>query len=273
VLLAVCISAADDKKKESCCATPTEQFAKFGESPVFASAHLAPEPFVYKAEGGVMVMIPAADKKDARIFEVKAAEPSTRYVFMFHEWWGLNDYIQREAEALQKELGSVNVIAIDLYDSKTANDPQTAGKLMGEVKEDRARTIIKAVMDRVGKDAKVATIGWCFGGGWSMQAALMLGMQASGCIIYYGMPEKDVKKIKTLNCDVLGIFGSKDAWISPKVVDEFKMNMESAKKKLEVKMYDADHAFANPSNPKHDKEKAADAHAAALQYLKGKFGL
>jgi carboxymethylenebutenolidase len=56
----------------------------------------------------------------------------------------------------------------------------------------------------VGNKAKVFTIGWCFGGGWSLQTALLGGNQVVGCVMYYGMPEADVNKLKTLHCDVIG---------------------------------------------------------------------
>ncbi len=264
---------AGEKEKQSCCGpTATEEFAAFGKSMTFVSSHLSPEPFAYNVEGGVIKEIPSADKQAARIFEVKAAEATDKYLFVIHEWWGLNDYIKKEAEALQKELG-VNVIALDLYDGKVASDPQTAGQYVQQVKEKRAQIIIKAAMEYVGKEAKIATLGWCFGGGWSMQSALLAGSQAVGCVIYYGMPEKDVTRLKTLNCDVLGIFGTNDQWINPNVVEEFKKNMKSAKKNLEVKMYEADHGFANPSNPKYDKEKGDNAHAVAVAFIKSKFGM
>jgi len=84
------------------------------------------------------------------------------------------------------------------------------------------------------------------------------------------MPEKDVEKLKTLHADVLGIFGNKDQFINPKVVDEFVSNMDKAGKKLIVKRYDADHAFANPSNPSFDKSAKDDAYKHVISFLKGK---
>jgi carboxymethylenebutenolidase len=187
---------------------------------------------------------------------------------MIHEWWGLNGYIKQEAEKLQKELGNVNVYALDLYDGKVADNAQDAGRYMGEVKEDRARAIIQGAIDRAGKKAKIYTIGWCFGGGWSLQASLMAGKQGRGCVMYYGMPESDLAKLKKLNADVLGIFAEKDAWITPAVVATFEKNMKDAGKKITVKSYDADHAFANPSNPKYSKEFAEDAHQRALAFFR-----
>jgi carboxymethylenebutenolidase len=188
---------------------------------------------------------------------------------VFHEWWGLNDYIKREAENLQAELGDVTVYAIDLYDGEVATTQAEAQKLMGGLKEERAKAIIQGAIDAYSTPkAKIATIGWCMGGMWSLQGTLLEGRKAAGCVMYYGMPETDVAKLKTLNCDVLGIFGLQDKFINPDVVKKFEENMKAADKKLIVHNYNAVHAFANPSNPKYDKFSADDAHKKAMLYLK-----
>ena len=88
--------------------------------------------------------------------------------------------------------------------------------------------------------------------------------------MYYGMPEKDIDKLRNLHADVLGIFANKDQWISPKVVDEFAANMKKADKKLILKQYDADHAFANPSNPSFDKTAKEDAYENTLAFFKAR---
>ncbi|MEO5571229.1 MAG: dienelactone hydrolase family protein, partial [Bacteroidia bacterium] len=201
-------------------------------------------------------------------FEVKADKPTNNYLFVIHEWWGLNDYIKQEAEKLQNILMNVNVIAIDLYEGKVATTPEDAQKYMGETKEERIRSIIGGVIDYAGKDAKIQTIGWCFGGGWSLQASLMADKQAAGCVMYYGMPEKDQAKLKAFDAPVLGIFASKDKWITPEVVSGFVKDMKQLNKFLAVKTYEADHAFANPSNPNYDKESAEAAHILAVEFLK-----
>lgn len=271
---AVIAGSLTAQTRDHCCSqTATEEFSSMGADMAFVALHEAPEPFALKLEGGAMKTIPASDKKDAIIFEVKAPNPTNKFLFVFQEWWGLNEYIKKESEQLQKELGDVTVIALDLYDGKIASTPQEASQYVQSVKDKRIQTIIKAAIQYVGKDARVATLGWCFGGGWSLQSALLLGKQASGCVIYYGMPEKEIKKLKTLQCDVLGIFGTQDQHISPKVVAEFQANMKKAKKNLEVHNYDAVHAFANPSNPKYDKVHADDAHAKVMTFLKTKFAL
>ena len=47
--------------------------------------------------------------------------------------------------------------------------------------------------------------------------------------------------------------------------------MKSAKKQVTIHNYDSFHAFANPSNTRHNKEYAQDAHAKAVAYLKARF--
>ncbi len=101
-----------------------------------------------------------------------------------------------------------------------------------------------------------------------MQATLMAEQRAKACVIYYGMPEMDGEKLAALAAPVLGIFGKKDQWINPKVVADFQGAMKKAKKQLVVKSFDAEHAFANPSNPKHDAKAAAEAHKSALAFFR-----
>jgi carboxymethylenebutenolidase len=122
----------------------------------------------------------------------------------------------------------------------------------------------------VGPKACIATIGWCFGGGWSLQTSLLAGKQDIACVMYYGMPEKDVNRLKTLNGDVLGNFANKDGFITPKVVAQFAADMKTAGKKLELHQYDADHGFANPSNPIYNSDATKDAYAHTLAFLKAK---
>ncbi|HVM89218.1 MAG TPA: dienelactone hydrolase family protein [Puia sp.] len=256
-------------QKISCCpASATESFSQLASDKKFAMSHQNPLPFTYQSENGKSIAFRAADGNDAYGWEIKSRNPSNNYLFVIHEWWGLNDYIKKESEQLWKDLGNINVIALDLYDKKVAANREDAAKFMQSVSTDRAYAIIKGALDYVGKNAKIYTIGWCFGGGWSLQTALLAGNQLEGCILYYGMPEKDIEKLKTLHADVLGIFGNKDQWINPKVVDEFSENMRKAGKKLLVKRYEADHAFANPSNPSFDKAAKEDAYKNTIMFLK-----
>ena len=272
--------SASAQKMASCCARPTanlsasatEAFAMLAADKDFSGGHDAPLPYSYAGEGK-MVEFKTPDGRTGKGFEIKSATPSNKYLFVIHEWWGLNDYIKKEAATFASEMPGVNVIAVDLYDGKVASTPEEAGKFMGEVQSERAVAILKGAQQYAGPKAQLASIGWCFGGGWSLQEALLGGKQTVGCVMYYGMPEKDVAKLKTLNTDVLGIFATQDKWINPEVVGRFKKDMAAAGKKVTIESYDADHAFANPSNPKFKQNAAAKAHNQSLVYLRGKFKL
>lgn len=232
----------------------------------FKASHLAPLPFKFADGKGKKITIKTSGAI-ANAYEVKAKKSTKNYLFIIHEWWGLNDYIKKEAEQIQSELGNVNVIAIDLYDGKIADNADSAGLYMRAIKDVRAREIINGVIKYAGKNARIASLGWCFGGGWSLQTALMAKAQAVACVMYYGQPELDANKLKSLNCSVFGVFGTKDEWINPKLIEQFQSTMKNAGKELIVKNYDAVHAFANPSNPKYDKDAANDAHALAIAFL------
>lgn len=254
----------------SCCSkvNSTETFAMLANNSSFVSAHESPLPFDYISDNGHMITFKTSDGKDGNAFELKAAKSSKKYILMVHEWWGLNDYIKQEAEKLYNELGDVNVIAIDLYDGKKATVADSASKYMQATKTERAEALIKGIYDYMGSDVKIATIGWCFGGGWSLQSAIMAGNKANACVMYYGMPEKDLTKLKKLNAEVLGIFAGKDKWITNEIVNEFQRNMKLLKKKITVKTFDADHAFANPSNPHYNKPFAEEAHQMVLAFFR-----
>lgn len=275
LFLCLCASltslAQDDGNDITICHTsPTEKFALFASNKDFIMSHADPLPYIHESEVGKMTTFKTADGKDANGYVLMAKKKTSNWIFVFQEWWGLNDHIKREAEQLYNNLGNVNVLAIDMYDGKVTAAPEEAGKYMGEFKQDRGNTIVKGALAFAGSDAKVGTIGWCFGGGQSMLATLTAGKQAVACVMYYGMPESDVAKLKTLNSDVLNIWPTQDKWINKDMMDKFEANMKAAGKKLTIKAYDADHAFANPSNPKYNKEFTADANKSALEFFKAR---
>jgi carboxymethylenebutenolidase len=109
-------------------------------------------------------------------------------------------------------------------------------------------------------------IGWCFGGGWSLQTVLA-HPDLDGAIIYYGQLETDPAKLGAIKGQVLGVFGNKDKGIPPAKVDEFEAALKTAGVKATIYRYDAEHAFANPSNPKYDEKSAGDAWSHVLAFL------
>ena len=235
----------------------------------FRNAHETPEKIAFKGKGA-MKEFPTPDGKTGKAYALAPASESDKYLFVIHEWWGLNDHIKQEAERLFKELGNVNVLALDLYDGNVATQRDEASKFMQAVKPERCKAIISGALDLVGDAGKVATIGWCFGGGWSLRSSILAGDKGAGCVMYYGIPVEKATELMPLKADVLGIFAKKDNWITDEVIGKFEALCKATGKNFEVHWFDADHAFANPSSPRYNEAAAQEANGLALAFLREK---
>jgi len=272
LILSFAAKAQNDANEITICHTsPTDKFALFASNKDFNNEHLNPRVYTHISQaGGKMIRFKTPDGQEANGYLIENSKKTNNWIFVFQEWWGLNDNIKQHSEEIFKSLGNVNVIALDMYDGKVASDRENAGRYMQEFKQDRGNAIVKGAMEYAGKNAKIGTVGWCFGGGQSLQATLTAGKQAVATVMYYGMPEDNVDRLKTLNNDVLFIFAAKDKYINADVVKKFEGNMKAAGKNLTVKTYEADHGFANPSNPIFDKTSAEDAYKNTIEFFKAR---
>ncbi len=271
-ILAVILCISQKAIAQSCCAKPSDMQLMAMNSD-FKAAHAAPLPFNYTMPKGSMVEFETRDSKKGHAYYIPSDQPTNKVLIIFHEWWGLNDYIKQQADYWQKQLGNIDVYAVDLYDGQVATDPDMASKLASGLDPKRAETIINGVLSLIGKDRQIATLGWCMGGSWSFAAARLAGNEASACVMYYGFPEKDEKKIKQVKCDVLYIWGSKDEFIKKPFVDQFGATLKANGNKFEFHEFEASHAFANPSNPNHNPLFTQQAEDFTLKFLKTKLQL
>jgi carboxymethylenebutenolidase len=234
----------------------------------FAAMHIAPNKVNPADLLGKMISYDAADGKQANAYFIPAKKKTKKWLIVIQEWWGLNDHIKLEADKYYTDLGDVNVIAVDMYDGKVAATPDSAMKLMRGADMKRMTAIMQATIQHAGSDASIYSVGWCFGGMWSLQTAILAGSQAKGSVMYYGRPETNLEKLKTIQCDIIGFFGNQDQAPSPTMVNDFENNMKLAGKNLSVNRYEANHGFANPSNPSFNPTATADAYAKAIAFLK-----
>ena len=188
-------------------------------------------------------------------------------VVMIHEWWGLNQNIKNMAHDLAEE-GYI-VLAVDLYAGKVADNPNDARTYSSEVRNNMDNSInhLKSAVSflRNQNVNGLASIGWCFGGGMSMQLSLNENLNAT--VIYYGNLETDVQKLQSIQSPVLGIFGEKDAVIPIDSVHQFDEALDTLGIENEIYVYDLGHAFANPSNPGHDPKSTEDAWMKTVDFL------
>ncbi len=192
-------------------------------------------------------------------------------IVVIHEWWGLNDWVKEQASRLADQ-GYV-ALAIDLYRGKVATTPEQAHELMRGVPEDRASRDLHAAVEflasqsNVKKD-RIASIGWCMGGGYSLDVALQ-EPTLKAAVINYGHLATDPDSLKKINAAILGNFGGQDQGIPPDDVKKFEQTLKQDGKKVDIKIYqNAGHAFENPNNKAgYRADDAADAWQRTVSFL------
>lgn len=190
---------------------------------------------------------------------------------VIHEWWGLNDWVKEQAAKLADE-GYVT-LAVDLYRGKVATTGDEAHEIMRGVPEDRAARDLHAAVEflksqsNVKKD-RIGSIGWCMGGGYSLNVALQEPTLAAA-VINYGHLAADADSLKKINASVLGIFGGQDRGIPVADVKKFEQTLKQQGNKVEIVIYpDAGHAFENPNNKTgYRADDAADAWKHTTSFL------
>jgi carboxymethylenebutenolidase len=197
--------------------------------------------------------------------------PAAPGVIVIHEWWGLNDNIRSMARQLAA--AGYSALAVDLYGGEVARDPDGARALMRSAlaDPDAARANLRqahAHLREVRKAPRTGSIGWCFGGGWSLEAALALGGELDGAVIYYGRVVTDQQRLAGLRAPLLGHFGELDRGIPLEGVREFEAALKELGKPAEIWVYKgAHHAFANPSGTRYDAAAAEQAWARTLAFF------
>ena len=197
-------------------------------------------------------------------------------VLMIHEWWGLNENIKDMANELAEQ-GYV-VLAADMYSGQVATTPEQAMQFAGAVRENPSEAIsnLQAAVRYLGSlesvnASRIASLGWCFGGGQSLQLSLNTEAEnpLATTVIYYGNLVMDEEELTKIQWPVLGIFGDQDESIPVEDVDRFGQALNSTGVPNEIYIYEGvGHAFANPSGDNYAPEQTGDTWQKTLAFLK-----
>jgi carboxymethylenebutenolidase len=184
-------------------------------------------------------------------------------LILIHEWWGLNEWVKKQADRFAEQ--GYTALAVDLYRGEVAKDADHAHELMRGLADDRAVTDLKAAFDWLAssphtKGHKIGVIGWCMGGGFSLDLGLA-EPKIAATVVNYGHLMADPAAVKPLSSPLLGNFGEKDQGIPPKDVEAFEKALKAAGKSSDIKIYPGcGHAFMNPNNTTgYNKAAAEDA--------------
>ncbi len=210
---------------------------------------------------------------DGRTVKAALAKPQGQAqgsILLIHEWWGLNNQIKSVASEIANQ--GYTALAVDLYNGSVADSPDGARSLMQSVDPKVATQTLGVWVQWLRENSlsggKVATIGWCFGGGWSLNASLASPIDAT--VIYYGRVNKTAAELASLKGPVLGHFATQDEWINKEMVSGFESAMDAAGKTYSNYWYDAQHAFANPTSARYDAADAVLAWQRTTDFLKRK---
>jgi carboxymethylenebutenolidase len=170
-------------------------------------------------------------------------------IVVIHEWWGLNDNIRAVTSQLASE--GYAALAVDLMGGGVATTPDSAQVLV-RYAVDRAPVTTGNLTAAIGYlrkagAARIGTIGWCFGGHWSLRAGIAGGDQVNAVVMYYGRPITDAATLEGLRAPLLGIFGSQDRGIPADSVRAMTATLDGLGRAQSVEFFDAGHGFANPS--------------------------
>ena len=200
----------------------------------------------------------------------KNAARTAPAIIVVHEWWGLNDNIKSIVERYAGE--GYTALGVDLYGAVTAS-PDSAMKMYQAAMKDVAageQNIAGAVRYLRAQGARsVGSVGYCFGGHWSLRTGLVGGSDVNAVVMYYGAPITEPAQLARLKAPVLGLFGDKDTGIPLDSVRAMERALKAAGKPVTIQVYaGANHAFANPTGQAYNKPVADDAWAKSLAFFK-----
>ncbi len=170
----------------------------------------------------------------------------------------------RDMKFVQEELQKIP------DENKRSNIGRTMGLLFGGLpKESLVEDLLCGVdfldrQDYVTK-GKVASVGFCFGGG--MSVALACKGKTAACVIFYGENPEPIEQVRNIAGPILGLYGGDDERINANL-DKLVKAMTTYKKDFEMRIYPgAPHAFFNDTNKQTYREEAAkDAWDRVLRF-------
>ena len=184
--------------------------------------------------------------------DAKVAAGKLPGVLVVPEWWGLNDYAKSRTEQLAR-LGYV-AFAVDMYGGgQNTIEAKQAGAWAGQfygkpLMAERAQAGLDQLLATGLVDpARVAAIGYCFGGS-TVQALAYSGAPLAGIVSFHGglvaVPADAAEKTKA---KILICTGGIDPLVPAKAMEEFTQAMNDGKFDYQIISYaGAVHAFTNP---------------------------
>ena len=194
-------------------------------------------------------------------------------VIVIHENRGLVGHIKDVTRRFAKD--GFAAIGVDLMSriggSDTWNGSDEATKEIAKITSPMAVEDLTSAVAYMKKQSyvngKVGVVGYCWGGGQSLNFATQC-KDLNAAVVYYGK-NPDLNAVANIPCPVMGNYAGDDPNIMPGV-EPLKEAMAKAGKKFDVKVFDgAKHAFNNNTNAdRYNPEAAKEAWTRTTSFFK-----
>lgn len=197
-------------------------------------------------------------------------------VIMIHDWWGLNEEMRALCDALAAE-GYI-VLGVDLFGGSTAASAADARQLEIAVVEnpDLATENLRQAFDfltNIASAPSVASVGYGFGGSWSLNAAVDLKDRLAATAMFYGQVSSDRGWLSSVDAPVLGFFAGNDRAVPADTVAAFRESLAALEKEHDVVMFDGvRRGFADPLSANYDAALAQESWGQLVAFLQTTLG-
>jgi carboxymethylenebutenolidase len=195
-------------------------------------------------------------------------------VIVIHENRGLVGHIKDVARRFAKD--GFAAIAVDLMgrvggsDQYNGSDAATEAikKVTGPMVVEDLTAALSYMIKQNYVNGKVGVVGYCWGGGNSLNFATKC-KDLSAAVVYYGRNPDPLDSVANISCPVMGNYAEDDPNIMPGV-EPLKAALAKAGKSFDIKTYPgAKHAFNNNTNAdRYNPEAARDAWSRTASFFK-----
>jgi len=203
---------------------------------------------------------------------VARPKQSGRYpgVIVIHEIWGLVDHIKDVANRLARE-GYV-ALAVDLFDRKIVSKLEDGREIRQTLTEEKILGDLNGGFNylktlKYVKPNRIGSIGFCMGGGLSLQLACR-NPELAAAVIFYGRNPTPIDLVQNIRCPILCNYAGADMGITEQDIALLKQTLVKYGKEFDIKVYPgASHAFFNDTRERYDSEAAKDAWERTLKFF------
>jgi carboxymethylenebutenolidase len=193
-------------------------------------------------------------------------------VLVIHENRGLTPHIRSIPPRLAAD--GYTALAVDLLSEEggTANLPTEgdATAALSNAPAERMIADLRAGLDELSRrapGAKLAVIGFCFGGGMTWELLAAGEPRLAAAVPFYGPFAAGASLAGSPNAAVLGIYAGRDDRVNG-TKDAAEAALAEAGLPHELRVFDGvDHAFFNDTGPRYDAAAASQAYQAMLDWF------